>query len=574
MQRTTGTIYPGLSRKFYPRSKTRDYARVEPVQQAREPRMNETDHLRLPYIMAAQAQKHVTHNEALRTLDAVVQLSVLDRDLATAPASPVEGDRYIIASGATGAWVSHDLELAAYQDGAWMFHAPQPGWIAWIEDEAAAMVWDGSVWASFGNGGSSGTGSVQLLGINATADTTNRLKLSSPASLFDHEGGDHQLKVNKDTATDTASLLFQTGYSGRAEMGTAGDDDFHFKVSHDGSNWSEAIVINRSTGEVTFPNTTLGGGGGSGDASMSDVLRNAIAIADLKGSALGLDDGIADAFDNEDNVDSRASSNQSYDVGGDFYAPSVSASSDLTAGKTASATSEYSATFAASKAIDDTNSTTWSSANLSLPIWLKADLGSGSEEAVNRVAIRARDTLPGHTPKTFTIEGSNNDSDWTVLETISNETGWSASEKRTYDFSNATAYRYFRIHVTAIESGSFVNVAELELITVAPQDMTLVSDALTAEATPAQAYVQAFVKPIDPITINTDFIMEVSRDGGTTWTAATLVEKQTFSDGTKMFEDDNVSLASQPSGTSMKWRVRTLNGKNVEVTGVVLKWSS
>ena len=47
-----------------------------------------TTHLLLPYILAAQAQKHVTHNEALRILDGLVQLSVLDRDLAAPPGSP------------------------------------------------------------------------------------------------------------------------------------------------------------------------------------------------------------------------------------------------------------------------------------------------------------------------------------------------------------------------------------------------------------------------------------------------------------------------------------------------------
>ena len=54
-------------------------------------------HLLLPFILAAQAQKHVTHNEAIRLLDAIVQLSVLDRDLTVPPASPVDGDRYIVA---------------------------------------------------------------------------------------------------------------------------------------------------------------------------------------------------------------------------------------------------------------------------------------------------------------------------------------------------------------------------------------------------------------------------------------------------------------------------------------------
>ena len=55
--------------------------------------MDSTPNLDLPYIAAAQAQKHVTHNEAIRALDAIVQLAVLDRDLAAPPASPGDGDR-------------------------------------------------------------------------------------------------------------------------------------------------------------------------------------------------------------------------------------------------------------------------------------------------------------------------------------------------------------------------------------------------------------------------------------------------------------------------------------------------
>ena len=61
-----------------------------------------TTHLLLPYILASQAQKLSTHNEAIRLFDALVQLSVLDRDLTAPPASPADGERYIVASGATG----------------------------------------------------------------------------------------------------------------------------------------------------------------------------------------------------------------------------------------------------------------------------------------------------------------------------------------------------------------------------------------------------------------------------------------------------------------------------------------
>src|SRR4029079_13907135 len=214
--------------------------------------------------MAAQSQKHVTHNEAIRALDAVVQLSVLDRDLSTPPGSPADGARYIVAGSPTGAWSGHAGNIAADQDGAWTFYAPRQGWISWIGDEDAAVVWDGAAWAALttGGGGGGGSGGFTTLGINATADTTNRLSLPADATLLNHDGDGHQLKINKASASDTASPLYQDAFSGRAELGLAGDDDFHFKVSVDGAAWKEAILINRSTGAVTFPFTTLGSGGG------------------------------------------------------------------------------------------------------------------------------------------------------------------------------------------------------------------------------------------------------------------------------------------------------------------------
>ena len=103
-------------------------------------------HLLLPYILASQAQKHVTHNEALRLLDAMVQLAVLDRDLTTPPVSPADGDRYLVASGATGLWAGWDLNVAFWVDGVWMRLVPRPGWLAWIAAEQAFVVWNGSAW--------------------------------------------------------------------------------------------------------------------------------------------------------------------------------------------------------------------------------------------------------------------------------------------------------------------------------------------------------------------------------------------------------------------------------------------
>ena len=204
-----------------------------------------TTNLQLPYILASQAQKHVSHNEALRILDGLVQLSVLDRDLTAPPGSPADGDRYIVGSGATGDWAGWDLNVALWSDGVWQKLTPREGWRAWIEDEGVLLAWDGAAWSSILP---DELQNLSLLGVNGTADANNRLLVQSPGSLLNHEGGGHQLKINKAAAGDTASLLFQTAWGGRAEMGTAGSDDWSIKVSADGGSWNEALRVAAATG--------------------------------------------------------------------------------------------------------------------------------------------------------------------------------------------------------------------------------------------------------------------------------------------------------------------------------------
>ncbi|MEO1139577.1 MAG: DUF2793 domain-containing protein [Pseudomonadota bacterium] len=204
--------------------------------------------LGLPYLQAAQAQKHVTHNEALRILDAVTQLSVLSADLATPPSDPSEGDRYIVATPGVDAWAGQDNMVAAWADNTWQFFAPLLGWRADIAPTGATLRFDGTTWQGAGD-----IASLPQLGISTSADSTNRLAVASDAALFSHDGAGHQIKVNKNAAGDTASLLFQTGWSGRAEMGTAGSDDFAIKVSPDGSAFLTALHVDATTGAVSFP---------------------------------------------------------------------------------------------------------------------------------------------------------------------------------------------------------------------------------------------------------------------------------------------------------------------------------
>lgn len=213
--------------------------------------MATTTHLKLPFLEAAQAQKHVTHNEALRVLDAVAQASVLDKDLATPPGSPANGDRYIIAATATDDWLGKENDIVIWQDNAWAFHTPQDGWLAWVADEGKFYVWSGSAWTAMPLSATQVQNLLQL-GVNTTADATNKLSVKSAAVLFDKATDDIQVKVNKNATVDTASFLFQTGFSGRAEIGLTGDDNFTFKVSSDGSTWYDSFSITASSGEAAF----------------------------------------------------------------------------------------------------------------------------------------------------------------------------------------------------------------------------------------------------------------------------------------------------------------------------------
>ena len=204
--------------------------------------------LSMPLLMPSQAQKHVTHNEALLVLDALVQLTVANRDLAVPPSSPVNGDRHIVAPSAAALWGGPAHSIAVLVNGIWMFYAPRPGWQAYILAEERTVVWQNGGWQDV----LASLNALDELGINATADSTNRLSVASTATLLSHVGNGHQLKINKAASTDTASLLFQSNWSGRAEMGLSGNNDFGIKVSQNGNAWAEALRFEAATGKGLF----------------------------------------------------------------------------------------------------------------------------------------------------------------------------------------------------------------------------------------------------------------------------------------------------------------------------------
>lgn len=202
--------------------------------------------LSLPYLLPAQAQKHVTHNEALERLDALAQLVVEGFGATTPPADPGLGQIWAVGSGAGGDWAGQGGKLALRVAGDWLFIAPREGWRAWGRAEAELRIWRGSSWQPQAHD------QLDHVGIATTADGTNRLSVVAPASLFSHSGAGHHMKINKAAAGQTAALIFQDNWEGRAELGLTGHDDFTVKVSADGGSWIEALRIDRSSGAAAL----------------------------------------------------------------------------------------------------------------------------------------------------------------------------------------------------------------------------------------------------------------------------------------------------------------------------------
>lgn len=265
--------------------------------------------LGMPFLAGGQLQKHVTLNAALSRLDALVHLGVSSRALAVQPGDPADGEAWLLPAGATGsAWtLMEEGSVAAFQDGGWVRLDPPVGAMAFVIDEGRAVIRTGEGWVALGDV----LGSVDFidrLGVGGSADEANPLIARLNGALFtalpDADGGtgDVRLSLSKESAADVGSVVFQTAFAARAEIGLVGEDRLSIKVSPDGEVWHEGLSVDPSDGRVAFPKGTLrreatvfaapggyvpptwarrievlligaGGGGGGGQGAAAGTLR-------------------------------------------------------------------------------------------------------------------------------------------------------------------------------------------------------------------------------------------------------------------------------------------------------------
>jgi hypothetical protein len=104
------------------------------------------------------------------------------------------------------------------------------------------------------------------------------------------------------------------------------------------------------------------------------------------------------------------------------------------------------------------------------------------------------------------------------------------------------------------------------------ENFVLISNSVTADTTPSSARIVLFEEDVDAITLNTDLKAYVSRDGGTTYTQVTL-ENEGYYAVSKNILAGLADISGQPSGTSMKYKIETLNNKTLKLHGAGVNWA-
>ena len=211
--------------------------------------------LQLPIIVPSQAQKHVTHNDALQILDALVQLTAISFSKSAPPSGVQEAAIYIIVEAATGVWAGHDYDIAIYRSHTWHFYTPRAGWCAYIPTENMQIVYTGKNWTG---AGPTILQNLTLLGVNAEATAAVPLQVRANMALWsaklksDDGTGNMVHVLEREGATSDLGSLFKTDGICTALLGQFGSDCFRVSVSLDGKAFLDDLSVNTSTGIVDF----------------------------------------------------------------------------------------------------------------------------------------------------------------------------------------------------------------------------------------------------------------------------------------------------------------------------------
>lgn len=195
---------------------------------------NATANHDLPLLMPAQAQKHVTVNDAMMRLDGLVDLVLQSTQRVTPPATVTDGMCWAVPMGATNAWEGQEGRIAIGANGGWVFVAPRSGSRAFIVDRGVTAIHNGSAWiAGAVNLGSHGSG---LIAMQSTVEATLTAGTSMESGLLIPAG----VMVIGVTARVTEAI---TGTLTSWRLGTQGAEDrFGGGLGKGLNSWSRGIM--------------------------------------------------------------------------------------------------------------------------------------------------------------------------------------------------------------------------------------------------------------------------------------------------------------------------------------------
>jgi hypothetical protein len=302
------------------------------------------------------------------------------------------------------------------------------------------------------------------------------------------------------------------------------------------------------------------------------AILNAFDISELMGrSVMSLGAAVVDAFEDTAGVDLASSTGENHNAIDDFFT-NLAETIGGTGAQAAAATAGLNSSFGKHGGMQFTavqsgtlTQATFNCGTVTTPGDYHVELwtNSGSSPGTKIGASSATVNISASGVKTFTWTSGPSIASGTVYWIVLVSEG---SGDFTANICNAvTGYKSCRDNtITSLNAGSEVNPSYdfiFGFTTGAQGDMTLVSETITAASAPSTVRVTLDHEDVTGTAVlNTDITMEVSRDAGTTWTAATLAALRDAGSGRKVFVAD-LDLSGQPSGTDVVLRGKQLNGK-------------
>ena len=318
-------------------------------------------------------------------------------------------------------------------------------------------------------------------------------------------------------------------------------------------------------------------------------IQDDIALLGFKVAANGslskynLRDQVLDAFTDATGVDAGASTGAALKLG--YYVGSsvvqtyatVVGTANLT---TAMCTESGLVSFNSTNMLDgSTTSYAFHTDSSGVGSYMQIDFGSGKSYSLRRSGYYMETAVNA----IWKMQWSDNSTDWTDWDS-GNTFGGQPTSGGAWHYSGTPAnvlgmtHRYWRTYKTSVAAGGNHHTAlEFEVYDAdAINDMSVVSTATTADAVPTKGnVVVTYTNGAGTAVVGTDLKMYVSRDDGTTYTEATLSSEGTTGGHTILSAHD-IDISSQPSGTSMRWKITTHNQsalKETRIQAVSLGWS-